>query len=81
MPRRAASQKMRFSIIEVSRRAVRLVLLDFPRILNCDGRRGHVLYKQPCASKGLSYKSGHIQVWQRYRLCIVTAHMWKSQRY
>ena len=37
MPRSAAQQKMRFSIIEVSRQAVRLVLLDFPRILflNC----------------------------------------------
>ena len=34
MPRSAAQQKMRFSIIKVSRQAVCFVLLDFPRILN-----------------------------------------------
>ena len=38
MPRSAAQQKMRFSIIKVSRQAVCFVLLDFPRILNFDGR-------------------------------------------
>ena len=32
---------MRFSIIELSRQAVRLVLFNFPRILIFNGRRGH----------------------------------------
>ena len=41
MPRSAARQKVRFSIIEGNRQAVRLVLLDFPRILIFNGRRGH----------------------------------------
>ena len=41
MPRSAARQKMRFSIIEVSRQAVRLVLLDFPRILFLNSCWGH----------------------------------------
>ena len=35
------NKKMRFSIIKVSRQAVCFVLLDFPRILNFDGRWGH----------------------------------------
>ena len=41
MPRSAARQKMQFSIIDVSREAVRVVLLDFPRILIFNGRRDH----------------------------------------
>ena len=41
MPRSAARQKMRFSIIEVSRQAVRLVLIDFPRILFLNSCWGH----------------------------------------
>ena len=41
MPRSAAQQDLRISIIEVSRQAVRLVLLDFLRILIFNGRRGH----------------------------------------
>ena len=37
MPRSAARQKMRFPIVQVAWQAVRLLLLDFPRILFLNG--------------------------------------------
>ena len=45
MPRSAARQTMRFSIVQVAWEAVRLLLLDFPRILFLNGCWGHACWE------------------------------------
>ena len=50
MPRSVTQQKVQFSMIEINRKAVRLVLIDFPGILIFNGRRGHAWW-EPYSAK------------------------------